>query len=176
MKRFLGCVLVAAGFSLAFSVNAVAASGSPKIGFFDLQAAITQSETGKRFLEQMKTEEEKLSAALEAKGRTFMSAKDEYEKKKSVMDEKARGKKEKELGDMYADLQKMQSESRSKLNEQANVAKAPILKSVSEIANKIGKSEKYDFIFEKNVLYYTGNEKEDLTRRISAELDKSPPR
>jgi len=173
MKRFFGFVLVVAGITLAFSVNAVAAGGALKIGFFDLQAAIMQSDTGKKFLEEMKKEEENLSNALEQKGRAFVTAKDEYEKKKDGMDAKARNNKEKELSEMYAELQKMRSESSSKINEEASAARAPILKKVREVANKIGKEGNYDFIIEKGVLYYQGNEKEDLTKRIATELDKS---
>ncbi len=173
MKRFFGCVLVAAGITLAFSVNAVAAGGSMKIGFFDLQAAIMQSDTGKKFLEEMKKEEDSLNSTLEAKGRAFMTAKDEYEKKKDVMDEKARSRKEKELSEMYMEVQKIRSESSSKLNEQASAARAPILKKVRDVANRIGRDEKYDFIIEKSMLYFEGNDKEDLTKRIASELDKS---
>ena len=163
---------MAAGIALAFSVNAVAAGGSLKIGFFDLQAAITQSETGKKFLEDMKKEEENLNSALEQKSHTFMTAKDEYEKKKEAMDEKAKGRKEKELSEMYAELQKMRSESNAKLNEMAGAARAPILKKVHDIAAKIGRDDKYDFILEKSVLYFEANDKEDLTKRVAAELDK----
>ncbi|MGO8942100.1 MAG: OmpH family outer membrane protein [Syntrophobacteraceae bacterium] len=172
MKKFFGFVLVVAGITLAFSVNAVAAGGL-KIGFFDLQAAIMQSDTGKRFLEEMKKEEENLSSQLEQKGRAFVTAKDEYEKKKDGMDVKARTNKEKELSEMYAELQKTRSESSSKLNEEASAARAPILKKVREVANKIGKEGNYDFIIEKGVLYFTGSEKDDLTKRIATELDKS---
>jgi len=161
---------------LAFSVNAVTAAGSLKIGYFDLQTAITQSETGKKFLQEMKSEEDKLTSQLEQKGRAFMSAKDEYDKKKDVMDEKTRGRKEKELSDMYTEVQKMRSESTAKLQEEANAARAPIIKRVKEITDKVGKDDKYDFIFEKSVVYFAGNEKEDLTKRIAAELDKSPPK
>ena len=103
--------LVAAAITLVFSVNAVAAGGL-KIGFFDLQAAITQSATGKRFLEDMKKEEEKLGGELQQKARAFTTAKDEYEKKRDVMDEKARTRKEKELTEMYTEVQKMRSDSR----------------------------------------------------------------
>jgi len=173
MKRFFGCVLVAAGITMAFSVNAVAAGGSLKIGFFDLQAAIMQSDTGKKFNEEMKKEEANLSSAVEQKGRAFVTAKDEYEKKKDGMDVKARTNKEKELSEMYAELQKIRSESSSKLNEEASAARAPILKKVREVANKIGKEGNYDFIIEKGVLYFTGNDKDDLTKRIASELDKS---
>ncbi|MGO9414606.1 MAG: OmpH family outer membrane protein [Syntrophobacteraceae bacterium] len=172
MKKFFGFVLVVAGITLAFSVNAVAASGL-KIGFFDLQAAIMQSDTGKRFLEEMKKEEDNLSSQLEQKGRAFVTAKDEYEKKKDGMDVKARTNKEKQLSEMYAELQKTRSESSSKLNEEASAARAPILKKVREVANKIGKEGNYDFIIEKGVLYFTGSEKDDLTKRIATELDKS---
>jgi outer membrane protein len=173
MKRFFGCVLVAAGITLAFSVNAVAAGGSMKIGFFDLQAAIMQSDTGKKFLEEMKKEETNLSSAVEQKTRAFVAARDEYEKKRDVMDEKARGRKEKELGDMASEVQKMRSDSSAKLNEQASAARAPILQKVRDVANKIGREEKYDFIIEKSALYFQGNEKDDLTKRVSAELDKA---
>jgi len=176
MKRFFGCVVVAAAIILALSVNTVTAAGSMKIGYFDLQAAITQSETGKRFLQDMKSEEDKLSGALEQKGRALMTAKEEYDKKKDVMDEKTKSRKEKELSEMYTEVQKMRSESTAKLQEQANAARAPILKRVKDITDKIGRDDKYDFIFEKSVLYFAGSEKEDLTKRIAAELDKSPPR
>jgi len=42
MKRFFGFVLVVAGITLAFSVNAVAAGGGLKIGFFDMKEEIMQ--------------------------------------------------------------------------------------------------------------------------------------
>jgi outer membrane protein len=173
MKRFWGCVVMAVCVSLAVCVNAIAAGGSLKIGYFDIQAAVGQSEVGRKVLEDLKKEEEKLGSALEQKGRAFMTLKDEYDKKKDVMDEKAKSKKEKELTDMYGELQKMRTESTSKFNEERNAATAPLLKKVKDIADKIGKDEKYDFIFEKAALYFAGSEKDDLTKRISAELDKS---
>jgi outer membrane protein len=176
MNRIFTCVLVAACFSVVFCANALAAGGSPKIGYFDIQAAIAQSETGKRALEDLKKEEEKLGGALEQKGRAFMTAKDEYDKKKDVMDEKTRTRKEKDLADMYNELQKLRSDSNAKFNDEKSAATAPLLKRVNEIANKIGKDEKYDYIFEKAVLHFTGADTNDLTRRISTELDKSPPK
>ncbi|MGO9314065.1 MAG: OmpH family outer membrane protein [Syntrophobacteraceae bacterium] len=176
MKRFLGNVLVAAAITLVFSVNAFAAGGGLKIGYFDLQAAITQSTTGKKFLDEMKKEEDRLGSELQDKARAFTTAKDEYEKKRDVMDEKTRVRKEKELTEMYTEVQKLRSDSTARFNEQATAARAPILKRVNEIATKIGKDDKYDFIFEKSALYYAGNLNDDLTKRISAELDKAPIR
>ena len=151
MKRFFGCVLMAAGITLAFSANAVAAGGSLKIGFFDLQAAIMQSDTGKKFNEEMKKEEANLRSAVEQKRLAFVAAKDEYEKQRDGMNQKARSRKEKELSDMYTELQKMGSESSAKFNEQVSAARAPIFQKVRDVAKKIGRDEKYDFIIEKEL-------------------------
>jgi Skp family chaperone for outer membrane proteins len=102
-----------------------------------------------------------------------MSARDEYEKKRDTMDEKARSRKEKELTDLYTEVQKLSAEAQSKFNDEKNAGMAPIVKKVQEIAARIGRDEKYDFILEKGAVHYLGNDKEDLTKRISAELDKS---
>ena len=120
MKRFLGNVLVAAAITLVFSVNAFAAGGGLKIGYFDLQAAITQSATGKKFVEEMKKEEERLGSELQDKARAFTTAKDEYEKKRDVMDEKTRVRKEKELTEMYTEVQKLRSDSNAKIQRTGN--------------------------------------------------------
>lgn len=172
MKRFFGCVLVVAGITLAFSVSAIGAGGSLKIGYFDLQAALSQSDTGKKFQEEMKKEEDNLSSVLDQKKRALITARDEYEKKKDVMDEKAKSRKEKEIGEMYTEWQKMASESQAKFSEQLTAGRAPILKKVRDVVSKIGRDDKYDFIIEKSALWFESNEKEDLTKRVSAELDK----
>lgn len=173
MKKFVVCCLVASGVTLAFYVQAIAAAGGGlKIGYFDLEAVVTQSETGKKFLEEMKKKEEELNAVLEKKGKEFLTARDEYEKKREVMDEKAKARKEKELGDMYAEVQKMRTESNAKLSDQLNAARAPIIKKIIDLANKIGKEDKYDFIFDKRVIAFAGSEKDDLTKRIASGLDK----
>ena len=175
MKRFFGNVALAVGITLVFSLNAFAAGGSLKIGYFDLQAAVTQSDTGKKAIEELKKEEENLSSESQQKMRTFSAARDEYDKKKDVMDEKGKNRKEKELGDMLSELQKMRTDSNTKINEQRNTTMSPLIKKAIDIAKKIGRDEKYDFIMEKSVLHYEASEKEDLTKRIADELDKSRP-
>ncbi len=97
MKRFFGCVLVVAGITLAFSVNAVAAGGSLRLVILISSVAIAQSQWGKRISDDLKKEHEKLAGTLEQKKRAFVTAKDDYEKKKEAMDGKARDRKEKEL-------------------------------------------------------------------------------
>jgi outer membrane protein len=175
MKRFYVSSLLAVGVALVFCVSAVAAGGSLKIGYVDVTGAAAQSQWGKKVTEDLKREQERLGGAVEQKKQAFVTAREEYEKKKDVMDEKARTRKQKELQDMYAELEKLATDSSSKWNDQAKAARDPIFKRIMEISNKIAKDEKYDFIIEKTALV-VGNDKDDITLRVVSELDKTSPK
>ncbi len=172
MKRFFKSVLVAAGITLAFSVNSGAAGRSLKIGYFDPNVVIAQSQWGKRISDDLKQKHEKLADIFRQKNQEYVSAKEDYFKKKEAMDGKARDRKEKELLDMGNDLQKLYSESESKWTEERNAAMGPLSKKIIEIANKIAKEDKYDFIFDKGAIIVP-NGKDDITSLITGELDKS---
>jgi len=173
MKRLFGCVLVAASITLVFCVQAMAAGG--KIGYVDVYGAAGQSKWGKKITDDLKKEEESLRGTLDQKKQAFVSARDDYMKKKEVMDAKARDRKEKELQDMAEELQKLASDAGNRLNEEKRAATDPLIKKIIEIANKIAKDDKYDFILEKSAIVAT-SEKDDLTARVVAELDKSSPK
>jgi Skp family chaperone for outer membrane proteins len=163
------------GVAVVFCVNAIAAGGTLKIGYVDVTGAATQSQWGKKVTEDLKKEQERLGSAVEQKKQAFVAARDDYEKKKDAMDEKARARKQKELQDMYAELEKLATESSTKWNDQAKAVREPIFKKIMEIANKIAKDDKYDFIIEKSALL-VGNDKDDITLRVVSELDKSAPK
>lgn len=175
MKKCFAWTLLAAGIIFGLTVNGFAASSNPKIGYFDANSVAAQSLWGKKVIEDLKREQERLSNALDEKGKTFKAAKDEYDKKRDVMDEKTRNRKQKELQDMAMELEKLANESSQKFNKDAADAKAPLFEKIGEIVRKIGKDEKYDFIFEKGSLHFA-SEKDDLTKRIISELDKSSPK
>jgi outer membrane protein len=165
-------LIILAAFIVGISTNVYAAGGTPKIGFFDTNAVALQSQMGKKIVEDLKREQEKLAAELEEKGKAFKTAKDEFDKKRDVMDEKAKSKKQKELQDMAADLEKTASESSAKFNQIRSQAQKPLFDKMNEIVNRIAKEDKFDFIFEKGSLHYA-SDKDDLTKRIAGEMDKS---
>ncbi len=175
MKRFCGSVLLAVGVALVFCVSSVAAAGSVKIGYVDVTGAASQSQWGKKVTEDLKREQEMLGTEVEQKKQAFITAREDYEKKKDVMDEKARLRKQKELQDMYSGLEKLASESSTKWNEHAKAARDPIFKKIIEIANKIAKDDKYDFILEKTALV-VASDKDDLTHKVVVEMDKTSPK
>jgi outer membrane protein len=168
-------VLLVMSLSL-MSGTPVWAASSSKIGYFELMAVLQQSVYGKQMTEDLKREGEKLKADVDEKAHAFKSSKEEYDKKKSVMDESARKKKERELQELQESAEKLLMESRAKLNKRQADYLTPLQDRIMEIVRKIGRDDKYDYILEreKSGLFFA-NEKEDLSKRIIQELDKAPP-
>jgi outer membrane protein len=175
VKKMKKCLIVLAALIIGVSANAFAA-GDAKIGYLDSQSAAIQSQWGKKIAENIKHETQKLQTELEEKSKTLKTAYDEFEKKKDVMDQKAKDKKQKELQEMFADGQKQASDASAKLQDMRAQALKPIYEKMREIVEKIGKDEKYTVILEKSNVHYIGNDKDDLTKRVAGELDKSTPK
>jgi outer membrane protein len=169
-KRNLGWLLLALGSIVLFSTATTWAAGSPKIGVVDAVGALQQSQWGKASTEELKKQAEKLDADLDQKQKAFAGAREEFDKKKGVLDEKSKNKKEQELRDMQQEGQKFLMESKGKLND----LQAALAKKVHDVVEKFAKEEKYDFVFEKTGLVYT-SDKDDITKQVAKELDKLPP-
>jgi outer membrane protein len=165
---------------MGLAVVVMLASGAPawadvKIGYFNMQAVMEQSKWGKQAKEEFQKEKDKAKADIGVKTDDFKTLKEEFDKKGSLLDEKARVKKIQELQQKRAESEKLLMQSTNELTHLSNELAAPIVKRIMEIVSKIGKDDKYDFIFEaqKSGLVY-GTEKNDLTKRVLDELDKSP--
>ncbi|MCU0588448.1 MAG: OmpH family outer membrane protein [Syntrophobacteraceae bacterium] len=159
-------------FMVFVLAGASAAAASPKIGYFDLQTILDQSKAGQTAKEDFKREKERLKVEMEEKGRQLKSAKDDLDKKKSAMDESAKNKK---MAELQMEAEKYAMESQGKLNKLSNDLMSPIVDKTLEIVRTMGKSEKYDYIFEVGkggIVWAT--EKDDLTKKVLQELDRSP--
>lgn len=175
MNKYFRPVLFATALIFGLSAVSFAAGGSPKIGYIDTNGAAMQSNWGKRVVDDIKREQEKLAADLDNKGKAFKAAKDEYDKKRDVMDEKAKTRKQKELQEMAAELEKAASEASQQFNKDAAEKRGPIGDKIREIVQKIGRDDKYDFILERSAVVFA-TDKDDITRRVASELDKSAPK
>jgi outer membrane protein len=171
-KRLAGGIFIALGFLMIFDAAAWAASN--KMGYFDLQAVLEQSRYGKQARDDFKKEKDTIKAEMDEKARAFKTAKEEFDKKKSVMDESAKNKKTKEIQEMQQQGEKYLMEAQAKLNKLSSDLMAPIVDKVIDIVKKIGKEDKYDYIMEvgKGGIVYA-NDKDDLTKKVVDELDRS---
>ncbi len=148
------------------------AAASPKIGYFDLQTILDQSKAGQDAKEEFKREKERLMTEMDEKGKKLRTAREDLEKKKSAMDDSARNRK---MAELQAEAEKYAMESQNKLGKLSNDLMSPIVEKALEIVRRIGKDDKYDYIIEVGkggIVWAT--EKDDLTKKVLQELDRSP--
>ena len=169
-------VFLALATIFAFSNTARAADKIPKLGYYNPMEVAQQSVWGKKIVEQLKDEDKRASTELEGKSKPFRDAKEDWEKKRDVMDEKARTKRARELAEMQESLQKQYMEAKSKFEKMEQDLRAPFVAKMKEVLQKVAKADGYDYIMDKSMLGYSGPEKDDLTKRLIAEVDKSAPK
>ncbi len=152
-------------------------AGSPKIGYFDLQAVLDQSKWGKEAKKEFNARKEVLQARVQEKAKSFQESKKAFEKQQMMLDDKAKREKLMELRQMQMEGEKLLMKTNAELNKLSQELTKPIIDKIMDIVQRIGKKEKYDFIFEaqKAGLVYA-TDKRDLTKRIIKELDKARPK
>jgi len=76
---------------------------------------------------------------------------------------------------MYQEFQKLSAEASGKFEQLQAAMLQKARDAMRKAVEKIGKEEKYDYIFEKSAVVYIGSEKEDISQRVVTELDKLQP-
>jgi Skp family chaperone for outer membrane proteins len=173
MKKKI-CLLV----SLCVLISAAAAFGASaggKIGFVDLQAIQAKSRWGDMIRQEVKKYRDKTQAEVEPKLKAIKDKGDEFEKKRAVLDEKARSKQQQELQTMQQEAQKLLQDAQGQMSKMQDQLIPPFSQKIREIASQIAHKDSYDLIVDKAVVLASGSDKDDLTTRVISELDKVTP-
>jgi len=136
-----------------------------KIGFVDIQRAITESNAGKRAKERFQAQVKKAEADL-------LKEKSELERLKSDLDKKGPLLKDEEKRNLEGDLQRrfvnyqrgmqdLQQELRQKEGEMTG----DILRELEKIVTEVGKAEKFTLILERTQILYS-DQAIDITNRV----------
>ena len=150
---------------LVFTAGIGWAQDRVKIGFVDIQRAITESNAGKRAKERFQAQVKKAEADL-------LKEKSELERLKSDLDKKGPLLKDEEKRNLEGDLQRrfvnyqrgmqdLQQELRQKENEMTG----DILRELEKIVTEVGKAEKFTLILERTQILYT-DQAIDITNRV----------
>ena len=139
---------------LAASLSAASAQERVKIGYIDIQRAISESTNGKRAKERFQAQVKKAESDL-------LKEKQELDRMKGDLDKKGPLMREDERRNMEADLQKRavnyqraagdyQQDLRQKESELMN----DILKELEGVVNEVAKAEKYTVILERSQILF----------------------
>ncbi|HXG53428.1 MAG TPA: OmpH family outer membrane protein [candidate division Zixibacteria bacterium] len=136
-----------------------------KIGFIDIQRAITESQAGKRAKEKFQAQVKKVEAEL-------LKEKQELERLKADLDKKGPLLKEEERRNLEADLQRRivnyqraMQDNQQELRQKEGMMTSDILRDLEKIVAEVGKSEKFTLILERNQILYS-DQGIDITNKV----------
>jgi outer membrane protein len=146
-------------------VPAVGAQDRVKIGFIDIQRAISDSNAGKRAKERFQAQVKKAEAELLKEKTELERLKADFDKKGPLMKEEERRNLEGDLQRRYVNYQRTMTDHQQELRQKEGALTGDILKELEKIVNEIGKSEKFTLILERNQILYS-DQGIDVTNKV----------
>lgn len=154
-------------------------AGSPvlaeeKIGFYDMDQIIRNSDAGKKSIEEIKRLVEKSKGVIQEKEKELQKLKDELEKQRSLMKPEVLKDKEATYQKKFRDYQLLVKDSNEELQgKQQDMAKEYVPE-IMKIVKVIGEKEKYTLIIDTYTIpiaYW--NKTNDLTKKVLDEFNRS---
>ena len=152
-------------FLILLCVPGVGAQERVKIGFIDIQRAISDSNAGKRAKERFQAQVKKAEAELLKEKTELERLKADLDKKGPLMKEEERRNLEVDLQRRYVNYQRTMTDQQQELRQKEGALTGDILKELEKIVNEIGKSDKFTLILERNQILYS-DQGIDVTNRV----------
>ncbi|MBI2357617.1 MAG: OmpH family outer membrane protein [Deltaproteobacteria bacterium] len=136
-----------------------------KIGYIDLQRAITESQAGKKAKERFEAEVKKAEADLLKERQEVERLKSDFDKRNPLLKEEERRNLEKEVQRRYLGYQRTMREYQEELRQKEGEMTSQILKELEKVVAEVGKNEKFMLIFERAQLLYS-DQGIDITNKV----------
>jgi outer membrane protein len=154
-------------------------AGSPvlaeeKIGFYDMDQVIRNSDTGKKSIEEIKKIVDKSKAVIQGKESELQKLKDELEKQRSLMKPDVLKDKEATYQKKFRDYQLLVKDSNEELQGKQQEMAKEYVPEIMKIVKGIGEKEKFTLIIDTYTLPVSyWNKANDLTKRVLDEFNKT---
>jgi len=163
--------IIAIIFALILPATALAQGGG-KMGYVDLQRALSESNAGKKAKDKFKVEVDRLQSRLKKQKDEIDRLKEQLEKKASVMKASEREEMEDDFRRKMRDFEREYKDSQADLQKKDSDLTSSILRELQQIIQDFGKDEGYSMIVEMNSLLYADRSL-DLTERVIEAYDKT---
>ncbi len=136
-----------------------------KIGFIDVQRAISESQAGKRAKDRFQAQVKKAEADLLKEKQELERLKSELDKKGPLLKEDERRNLEGDLQRRYVNYQRTMTDQQQELRQKEGEMTGDILKELEKIVNEVGKAEKFTLILERSQILYS-DQAIDITTKV----------
>lgn len=170
--RSLRGLLYTIACSLLFSSEIALAAPDLKVGYVDMQRALSESKAGAEAQKAYEGEVKKAQAKLDSKKEEYERLQGELEKQKDSLSEKARSEREEKLLVLEKELKRSFQDSQEQLRRENMKLVGGLVKKLRQVVDEVGKSEGFTIILEKggqSVLYADSDI--DITAQVIKEFD-----
>jgi outer membrane protein len=136
-----------------------------KIGFIDVQRAISESVAGKRARDRFQAQVKKAEADLLKEKNELERLKGELDKKGPLLKDDERRNLEGDLQRRYVNYQRSMNDQQQELRQKESAMTSDILKELEKIVNEVGKAEKFTLILERSQILYS-DQGIDITNKV----------
>jgi outer membrane protein len=150
---------------LAFSPTFVSAQERIKIGFIDIQRAITESAAGKKAKARFDAQVKKAESDLLKEKQELERLKSDFDKKGPLLKDDERRNLEADLERRFRQYQRIGQDHQQELRQKEGEMTGDILKELQQIVTEIGKAEKFTLIFERSQILYN-DQGIDITNKV----------
>jgi outer membrane protein len=151
--------------ALALAPAPLSAQEKIKIGFIDLQRAITESSAGKQAKARFEAQVKKAEADLLKEKQELERLKSDFDKKGPLLKDEERRNLEADLQRRYVQYQRTMGDHQQDLRQKEGEMTGDILKELQQIVIDIGKAEKFTLIFERSQILYN-DQAIDITNKV----------
>ncbi len=165
-------VLVAVGL-MSVLVLGVKANAEDKFGYVDMRKVIAETTIGKKAVKELEKEQKTKSEEFQKKDADLKKMAEDLEKKKAVLSDEARLKKQGELQQESLKLREAFLQAQQAMQKKERDVMQPVYEKIQETIQTVAKEQGYGLVFEKNeqVLLYAKKDL-DLTDVVVKTLEK----
>jgi len=168
MKRTM-LIIVAVVLALAGTVYA---EDSMKIGYVNMRKALNECKAGKSAKETLEKSIKDKQEKLDKAKKDLETMQEDFEKKSSLLSEKAKQDKQEEFQKKLQEYQQQLADAQQEINEKEAKVTKDIIDGMRDIVEEIGKKEGYTLIFEETeISVIFAKEGLDITGKVIEKYD-----
>ncbi|OWT80006.1 MULTISPECIES: OmpH family outer membrane protein [unclassified Achromobacter] len=167
--NLMGTLVVAGALLAGGAYAAPAAAQSTKIGFVNTERILRESGPAKAAQAKIEAEFKRRDDDLQRATSTLRAQAEKYDKDAPVLSEGDRVKRQRDLSNSDADLQRRRREFQEDFNRRRNEEFSAIVEKANAAIKRIAETENYDLIVQDAV---TVNPRVDITDRVIQALGK----
>ncbi len=138
------------GLLVVFAFSSIALASAPKLGYVDMQKAITMTSAGKAAKTKLEKAFKKKQAELKKKEADLKKMSKDLEKKALVLSDDVKLKKQQALQEEMLRYRELVGKSQLSIQKKERELTMPIIKKLKSVMGEIAKADGYTMILEKS--------------------------